>query len=736
MMRQEFVAGLLLLCSGPWMSLGAAAETPGDAAGYLREHVYDTSVHADEALVNVRLAADRWPDCTTLESAVADIFRLEGVANKPDQDKALALWKWFRILVSGTGGYYAYEGPRGREALCADPHKIFAVYGHHQCDGQSWAMVALWRAAGYMALDECTLGHTTAALRYRDADGNLRYHTFDPQHRYFHWDAQNQRVATRSIPAMRGMVYRHLTAPRELHSLRTALRLGETVRRQWQNEGHVVPSGKDKAAAAQQNYYAWSPGKTSGVYAAVGQETQVFVPEMRPETFAKSLYEGSRNTACFAAEGGKAALHPQKAGEAAEFIYRMAPPYVVADASCEVTFSKEQPADLCRLLISTDGVQWTPVYTKEQAGQEHVVIDLGRQAWTKGLPNVYTTYDFLLKLELQTQGDVRKVAIQDLRIVAHRMLNKRTLPNLRPGENVIKVTADRLANGLCLELSTEYYVDGDGRNQMRMIRDTRWIRRFPHYFRINVGNAPEEVRENYDQHFNEGHVRMGAITMRLRPIDRELAARSDDSQVERPDDGAFARSSPHPADLARRQPAERPERDVRETSGFFPQSDEVRDDDQAVQALLRDLRNGATERRWVAAEDLGAYPKALDALLEALPGADPDLTLFLCKALARLKDKRAVAPLLAKWKRAPSGAPGTRYVPDVLAAIGERSVVPALVAPLKKCRFDYRFHIAHALGILGGPEAERALEDLARNDPFPAVREEAASGLEALRGRR
>lgn len=35
--------------------------------------------------------------------------------------------------------------------------------------------------------------------------------------------------------------------------------------------------------------------------------------------------------------------------------------------------------------------------------------------------------------------------------------------------------------------------------------------------------------------------------------------------------------------------------------------------------------------------------------------------------------------------------------------------MPDLVAPLKRCRFDYRFHIAHALGILGGPQAERVL---------------------------
>lgn len=74
-----------------------------------------------------------------------------------------------------------------------------------------------------------------------------------------------------------------------------------------------------------------------------------------------------------------------------------------------------------------------------------------------------------------------------------------------------------------------------------------------------------------------------------------------------------------------------------------------------------------------------------------------------------------------------------RYIPDAVAAIGDPSVVPQLVAPLPRCRFDYRFHIAHALGVLGGPEAEAALEDLARHDPLPAVRHEARRALAARR---
>ncbi len=719
--------GLLVLC-GLLMATCAAAETPAESSAYLREHVYDTTVRGDEALVNVCLAGNRWPDCTTLESAAEDIFRLEGVEDKADQDKALALWKWFRILVSATGGSYAYEGPRAEERLCHDPHKIFAVYGHHQCDGLSWAMAALWRAAGYMAFDECTWGHTTAALRYQDDDGNLRYHSFDPQRRYYHWDEQSRRVSTRSMPVMRGMVYRHLTAPRHLHSLRTSLRVGETVERKWANQGHVVPSGKDKLKAEHGSYYAYKPGKTGGIFAAVGEQIQTLRADTSAAHFAGSLYPGSRNTACHAPQRTGGLLHPAKRGELAAFVYRLAPPYVTADARVEATLIKGDADDLCRLSLSTDGANWQPFYTKQETGQQKIAVNIGRQACNLGRPNVYTAYDFFVKAEFKTDHDVRRVGMRDLRVMVFRMLNKRTLPNLRPGENVLKVTADKIAEGLGLELELNYRVRGKPR------RETRLIRRFPYYFKIDVPRVAEAIHENYDQRFNDGPLQMSSVKIRLRSLDEAALVRNQKPSLPEGEALAkFAVSSPHPADMTHRETAERAETDPRQTSGFFPQSDRALDDHQTMNALIEDLGRGSAERRWLAAEELGSYPKALDPLLAALPEADIDQTLFLCKALAQIGNKRAVGPLLEKWKRAPRGAPGTRYIPDALAAIGERSVVPELIAPLKRCRFDFRFHIAHALGILGGPEAEKALEDLAQGDPFPAVRREAQRALAALR---
>ena len=50
--------------------LSAWVPASAGAAAYPAEHIYDTTVGDDEALVNVVLANNRWPDCTTLESAI------------------------------------------------------------------------------------------------------------------------------------------------------------------------------------------------------------------------------------------------------------------------------------------------------------------------------------------------------------------------------------------------------------------------------------------------------------------------------------------------------------------------------------------------------------------------------------------------------------------------------------------------------------------------------------------
>ncbi len=682
---------------------------------YISEEIYDTSVHKDESLVNVKVVNSRWPDCTTLATAIQDIFRLEGVENKNDQAKAFALWKWFRILVSSTGGGYQYEGLEGKLRIVRGPHKIFAVYGHHQCDGLSWAMVPLWRAAGYMAHDCCTWGHTTAALRYKDDDGIYRYHNFDPQARFFYWDSTKNIVGVRSMPIMTNMVYRHVTTPIHLHSLRTSLRVGETIERFWDNKGNIIPSGSDKMKALSSKYYEYKPGKTNGIYSAAGEQIQIFEADTNLARYAKPLYEGSANTACSSPKEGKALLHPAKKNEKAVFIYRSAPPYVIADAQIDAELIKGNPDDICSISYSADGKTWKLLYEKTATGTETVSINLGFKAWKEKKPNVYTGYNLFVKAEFRTSDDIRSAGMNRLRIKTVRMLNKRTLPNLRPGTNYLRVTADSMPKGAALKLAIDYSLKGVTRHVEREITD------FPYYFTINAPDAKPHISGNYDQNFNTGELRMISYSMSLAaetPPEKVPSLREEDVIKE------FRKPSPHPSDMNRKKPRKPFETDPIQTNGFFPQSRAVLHNKERMQGLLRNVS------KWKNAQELGNYPAAVTVLCKKLPGANGDVTLFIVKALAQIGDPRAVEPLLKKWKRVPKDAPGTRYIPDALAAIGDQRAVPELIKPLKRLRFDFRFHIAYALSILGGPEARKTLKELAENDPFPAIREFAQRALD------
>ncbi|MHC4915379.1 MAG: HEAT repeat domain-containing protein [Planctomycetota bacterium] len=725
------LVGLQLGCAG---SAPAPASQPlSGETTYMREELWDTTVHRDEALVNVRVRASRWPDCTTLGTFVEDVFRLEAVTEGSDQDKALALWKWHRILMS-TSGPAPFEGPADRERRVSDPHKLLTAYGRHHCEGQGKVMAGSWRAAGYMALDECSYNHTTAALRYRDADGAMRYHTFDPQLGVYYWDPGAERVGTRSVPVMYGKVYRHLTAPRTLHSLRTSLRVGETLERRWDNGGRAIPHGKKEADEKKRAaLYTYPPKGRKTVYAIVGEEVQTLEAETRTDCFAGQLFDGSVEVACSPAADGKAALHPAAAGKLAAFVYRLASPFPAAEARLEATLLKGRAEDVCRLSVSRDGRKWLPVFVKERPGEEKVLLEIGRRARRKGRPEVFTACDFFVRAEFETAGDPRAVGMSALKVTAFRMLGKRCLPCLRPGDNWWEVSADRLAEGFALELTMNYRLAGEDLSVVRVVRE------FPHYFRVDAPVREETALKGYDWDFNTGPLRMKSLRMRL-------VATGDGVKVQRSLPAAearprFAAAYPYPAEMDSRRNVQRAEKDPAETGGFFPQS-RKRIEGPPPAELLEKLKSGKqidpaewerTSERWLAAEELGNYPQAVDALCAKVASADGDLLLFLCKALAQIGDPKAVEPLLAKWKKARRCQPGSRYIPDALAATGDRSVVPELVAPLGRLRFDFRLHIARALGVLGGPEAERVLAAMAASDPFPAVKQEALEALARLK---
>lgn len=72
------------------LAAARAQQTGGNSGAYPGESNYDTTVGPDEALVNLRIRNHRWPDCYSLETIVADIFRLEGLDDTLDASEAKA----------------------------------------------------------------------------------------------------------------------------------------------------------------------------------------------------------------------------------------------------------------------------------------------------------------------------------------------------------------------------------------------------------------------------------------------------------------------------------------------------------------------------------------------------------------------------------------------------------------------------------------------------------------------
>ncbi|MCP9451417.1 MAG: HEAT repeat domain-containing protein [Nitrospira sp.] len=121
-----------------------------------------------------------------------------------------------------------------------------------------------------------------------------------------------------------------------------------------------------------------------------------------------------------------------------------------------------------------------------------------------------------------------------------------------------------------------------------------------------------------------------------------------------------------------------------------------------------------------------ADAEALDSLVAALNSSDWIVRMYIAKALGRLSDPRAVAPLLellqdpVKTVREEASA--------ALVAIG-RPAVPHLIEALTHPDWMVRLRAIESLKMIRPPEAVPALITLAFHDPDSTIREDAVRAL-------
>jgi len=734
-----------MISAGMLLAALAGFSGPSLAAEYPPETNYDTSVGPDEALVNLRVRNSRWPDCYSLETIVRDIFRIEGVGDPPDAtpEKAMALWTWVHMLKS-TGGSRVFEGAafgkrrkftgnkRTDQIEVRRGDKQLLVYGVHECGGMSRTMAHLWRAAGFLGYQVASRGHSTAAFRYPDhKDGIWRMHAFNPQGHSYYWDPKHNRVGTRRLPVMRGVEYRRFVPPLT-HTLRTSLRTGEVVVRKWKNDGYIQ---KTKLMLR----WAGEVGNNKRHFRAnvAGQEDQTLTADTDPKTFKNSLWQGADNVVCSPPKKDRAVLHPAEAGKTSSFIYRLPSAGVAIEAIVEADLVKTAGGDVCRLSFSTDlGKTWDPFYEKKEVGTESVKIELGQKRYWNKQPSITSYYNLLVKAEFKTGGAADQVGMNAFKVTVHRQFNMRCRPNLMPKENVLKISADSIRPGLALKFKIAYEVNGKPKSV------TEVIAKFPHYLKIDIDGLPKDkLKNDYyltkfggSSAFNlpEHPLRMHALQVELVPLASAKLAKSMPAEEAEP---FFKKKYPNPHKRNNRMANKKkiPQYES-QVSGFFPQ----------VPRPKEFPTNSRAYYEWMSNHNIGGTDTGLpkigkdveDAVawcIKKFPKAHHLHTVGLCNVFAHFKDKRAIPVLLAKWKKAPANSPGDRYIPDALAAIGDPSVVPALVKRIKELRMSHRVHIARALGILGGEEARKALEMMAKEDPNISVRGEAKRALEAMK---
>ena len=152
--------------------------------------------------------------------------------------------------------------------------------------------------------------------------------------------------------------------------------------------------------------------------------------------------------------------------------------------------------------------------------------------------------------------------------------------------------------------------------------------------------------------------------------------------------------------------------------------------------FFAELKSADEKVRAEAALLLKSNPKATLTLLRVLREDQSDeVKLWAAFALGELKDKAAVAELLALLKAVPETATRTYSVAgkkgankgdivrrNVCWAFGEIADARAVDALLKEVRdgkdWEVRYYSALSLGKIGDPRALPVLRDVAENDPY------------------
>jgi hypothetical protein len=543
--------------------------------------IWIESPHAFEGVKDVWVSASQWPNARTQEEFAKDAVRLYGAQNGSDEQKALAIY-YYSLRVMGHGGDF-YQGPYGREKAVWDNWMIFHSYSKALCEWWAWFVVDLWKAYKNNWSFDPAVGvarkvsvnapgeipavpgagtHAQSALGYRDADGVFRWHLFDGNLGFFAHPWGKNRIATpeeihAGYPTLLTNPYRppdpffvgatvhgypetdpsfskflgntypfFYSGSRRTtkYTTRFDLRVGESLRRQWYDNGKPVVAAryKDRAITASvdgYSKYVYSSGVPRdpynfsairpyiksypglGLAKPFGNAYSVYTPALTAEKYK----EGARSFAGLASRTGDVKLGAAVTGVEGNVVYQVRSIYPFAESFITGSYYLRASGRVGIDFSLDSGTTWIPVMNATTVQSTAVVfnIDIGKARWNAGLPSPYNMPDrdsqysdawdtarlaavkflgfqYLVRIRLRADVDRSKVGLASLTLKNTHQLNIGMLPTLLPGRNTIKVEGSELTPGTILKVAYAWQENGVEK------RHTESVASLPHVYEIDV----------------------------------------------------------------------------------------------------------------------------------------------------------------------------------------------------------------------------------------------------------
>jgi hypothetical protein len=205
-------------------------------------------------------------------------------------------------------------------------------------------------------------------------------------------------------------------------------------------------------------------------------------PDFRSAGYQAAV-ESSSGIATYNDDALTPELHVAAVRSTAEVVFKVDSSFYMTDGWIDGTFYRTRSADVVRVYVSDNGINWTQVWDDPQTGATTIRIDIRSQ--------VFSFSSYWVKIEMYADADITDVGVSDLVISSIIEHNKGAMAYLDKGVNNISVTLDNpgdLAAGVAFKV-TYQWKEYDGADWTIDRQESQYITASPTNFSITTGGS-------------------------------------------------------------------------------------------------------------------------------------------------------------------------------------------------------------------------------------------------------